>query len=56
MVALPAGEFMMGSPEDERGREQTEGPQRRVVIAKRFALGKFEVTVEVRGLRLGNQH
>jgi formylglycine-generating enzyme required for sulfatase activity len=36
----------MGSPDDEPGRMQNEGPRRRVVIAKRFALGKFEVTVE----------
>jgi formylglycine-generating enzyme required for sulfatase activity len=46
MVELPAGEFLMGSPQDERGRVATEGPQRRVVIAKRFALGRFEVTVD----------
>jgi len=46
MVELPAGEFMMGSPDDEPGRKQVEGPPRRVVISKRFALGKFEVTVE----------
>ena len=46
MVALPAGEFMMGSPEDERGREQTEGFPRRVAIAKPFAIGSFEVTVD----------
>jgi formylglycine-generating enzyme required for sulfatase activity len=46
MIELPVGEFMMGSPQKERGRETTEGPQRRVVIAKRFALGRFEVTVD----------
>jgi len=46
MVELPAGEFMMGSPADDGGREQTEGLPRRVVIAKRLALGKFEVTVD----------
>ena len=46
MVALPAGEFMMGSPEDERGRKQVEGLPRRVVIAAPFAIGKFEVTVD----------
>jgi formylglycine-generating enzyme required for sulfatase activity len=46
MVELPVGEFMMGSPPDERGREAVEGPQRRVVIAKPFALGRFEVTVD----------
>src|SRR5262249_7079948 len=36
MAELSVGEFVMGSPQDERGREQTEGPQRRVVIAKRI--------------------
>jgi formylglycine-generating enzyme required for sulfatase activity/DNA-binding SARP family transcriptional activator len=46
MVELPVGKFVMGSPQGEPGREQTEGPQRRVVIAKRIALGRFEVTVD----------
>jgi formylglycine-generating enzyme required for sulfatase activity len=46
MVALPAGEFMMGSPKDERGRQAAEGLPRRVVIPKRIAIGKFEVTVD----------
>jgi formylglycine-generating enzyme required for sulfatase activity/DNA-binding winged helix-turn-helix (wHTH) protein len=46
MAELPAGEFMMGAPRDEVGYKQAEGPQRRVTIAKAFALGKFEVTVD----------
>jgi formylglycine-generating enzyme required for sulfatase activity len=46
MVALFAGEFMMGSPKDERGRQGAEGLPRRVVIPKRIAIGKFEVTVD----------
>jgi len=46
MVALPAGEFMMGSPESEDGHQQVEGSPRRVTIAKRFAIGRFEVTVD----------
>ena len=46
MVALPAGEFMMGSPEDEADRVKVEGPPRRIVIAKPFAIGKFEITVD----------
>jgi formylglycine-generating enzyme required for sulfatase activity len=44
MVVVPAGSFMMGSPESEAERRSAEGPQRRVTIAKPFAVGKFEVT------------
>jgi formylglycine-generating enzyme required for sulfatase activity len=44
MVALPAGEFMMGAPPDERFRQEDDGLPRRVVIGKRVAIGKFEVT------------
>ena len=46
MVALPAGEFTMGSPEDDDGRVRAEGPPRRVVITRPFAIGRFEVTVD----------
>ena len=46
MVALPAGEFLMGSPKDEPGRDPAEGLPRRVVIKKSIAIGKFEVTVD----------
>jgi formylglycine-generating enzyme required for sulfatase activity len=46
MVALPAGEFMMGSPESERGHLDVEGPPRAMVVPKRIAIGKFEVTVD----------
>jgi formylglycine-generating enzyme required for sulfatase activity len=46
MVVLPAGDFMMGSPASELGRVDVEGLPRRVVIPKRIAIGKFEVTVE----------
>ncbi len=45
MVVLPAGKFMMGSPEGERGREDYEGPQRQVTIPEPFAVSKHEVTV-----------
>ena len=44
MVAIPPGEFMMGSPETERRRSENEGPQHRVRIGYWFYLGKFEVT------------
>ena len=35
---------MMGSPESEAGRDDDEGPRHRVRIAKRFAVGRYEVT------------
>lgn len=44
MVSIPGGEFMMGSPADESGRGDDEGPQHRVRV-KPFALGRTEVTV-----------
>jgi formylglycine-generating enzyme required for sulfatase activity len=44
MVEVPAGEFLMGSPESERGRGSNEGPQHKVTIRQPFAVGKFEVT------------
>jgi formylglycine-generating enzyme required for sulfatase activity len=44
MVVIPAGEFMMGSPANEKARSADEGPQRKVTIKAPFAAGKFEVT------------
>lgn len=44
MVWIPAGEFIMGSPTDEPGRDQDEGPQTKVTIAQGFWMGKCEVT------------
>lgn len=44
MVVVPAGDFVMGSPDDEEGREKKEGPQHKVSIAKPFAVSKFETT------------
>jgi formylglycine-generating enzyme required for sulfatase activity len=46
MVVLPAGTFLMGSPASEIGHLDVEGPPRRVVISKRIAIGKYEVTVD----------
>jgi formylglycine-generating enzyme required for sulfatase activity len=44
MVLIPAGSFMMGSPDSEKDRSNDEGPQHRVTISKPFYMGKFEVT------------
>ena len=42
-VVIPAGEFMMGSPQFEAGREQGE-TQHRVTLTQSFGMGIFEVT------------
>jgi|GEM_PF-6946656 len=41
---IPPGEFMMGSPETEQGRRDSEGPRHRVQITNPFYLGSYEVT------------
>jgi formylglycine-generating enzyme required for sulfatase activity len=46
MIVIPAGKFIMGSPENEPDREASEGPQHEVTVAKPFAVSKFEVTFE----------
>jgi formylglycine-generating enzyme required for sulfatase activity len=44
MRVVPAGTFLMGSPDREAGRQPVEGPQHRVTIARPFAIGIFDVT------------
>jgi formylglycine-generating enzyme required for sulfatase activity len=46
LVMIPAGSFVMGSPEKESRRSPDEGPQRKVRFAQPFALGKYPVTFE----------
>ncbi len=46
LVSIPAGSFMMGSPENEAERYGDEGPQHRVTISSGFWMGKYEVTQE----------
>ncbi|MDH0647834.1 formylglycine-generating enzyme family protein [Pseudomonas sp. GD03858] len=44
MVVLPAGSFMMGTPDDEQGRQDDEGPMHQVTFAKPFAMSRFQIT------------
>src|SRR5450756_1852240 len=43
LVQIPAGKFLMGSPETEKGREKNE-VQHEVTLSKPFYLGVYEVT------------
>jgi formylglycine-generating enzyme required for sulfatase activity len=43
MVAIPAGSFMMGSPDGEDDRNEREGPQTKMSI-RAFSMGKYSVT------------
>jgi formylglycine-generating enzyme required for sulfatase activity len=45
LVVVPVGEFLMGSPENEPGRNASEGPQHAVRITRPFALARHEVSV-----------
>jgi formylglycine-generating enzyme required for sulfatase activity len=44
MVVVPAGSFVMGSPDVERGRRRNEGPRQQIEIAGQFAVSKYPVT------------
>ena len=44
MRVVPAGEFVIGSPESEAWRLPHEGPQRPIVFSQPFAVGVYEVT------------
>ena len=44
MVVIPAGSFMMGSPDGENGHDQSEGPQHKETIPRAFAMSKTVVT------------
>jgi formylglycine-generating enzyme required for sulfatase activity len=43
MVAIKGGEFLMGSPSNEKERDANEGPQKQVKISP-FWIGRYEVT------------
>ena len=44
LVLIPAGRFMMGSPDSEKGRQQDEGPLHETRIGKAFYMGASNVT------------
>jgi formylglycine-generating enzyme required for sulfatase activity len=46
MVVMPTGTFLMGSPEDEKDREDNESPQHSVTFANVFAVGRGAVTFD----------
>ena len=53
MVLIPAGKFMMGSPESEKARRNDE-KQYEVTLTKPFYMGKYEVTQEQWESVMGN--
>ena len=54
MVLIPAGEFMMGSPDWDNNAGAQERPQHRVRITKPFYMGKYLVTQEQWEAVMGN--
>ena len=46
MSWIRPGNYTMGSPRNENGRQSHEGPQTKVTISKGFWMGKYEVTQE----------
>lgn len=45
MIVIEAGRFTMGSPDNEPGRNEDEGPQRDISIVRPFAMARCETTV-----------
>ena len=53
-VLIPAGTFMMGSPDSDAGAFDREKPAHRVTISQPFYLGKYPVTQEQWAAVMGN--
>ena len=45
MVLIQKGEFLMGSPQNEKGRYEDEGPQHKVTFRKPFLVAQTPITV-----------
>ncbi|HNY26787.1 MAG TPA: formylglycine-generating enzyme family protein [Candidatus Sumerlaeota bacterium] len=43
---IPAGSFLMSSPDTEKDRQSNEGPVHKVTLSKPFYIGVHEVTIE----------
>jgi uncharacterized protein (TIGR02996 family) len=54
LVLIPPGTFLMGSPKDEEGRTDDEGPVHEVAITRPFYLGVHPVTQEQYQHIMGN--
>ncbi len=46
LIWIPRGDYLMGSPNNEPGRDADEGPQHKVRLSKGFYIGVCEVTQE----------
>ena len=54
LVLIPAGEFLMGSPESDKDAYPSEKPQHRVRITRPFYMGEYLVTQEQWETVMGN--
>ena len=54
LVLVPAGEFLMGSPDSDKEACAEEKPRHRVRITKPFYMGKYPVTQEQWQAVMGN--
>jgi formylglycine-generating enzyme required for sulfatase activity len=54
LVLVPAGEFLMGSPDSDKDADADERPQHRVRITKPFYMGKYLMTQEQWEAVMGN--